>query len=190
MRVFFAALLIALPLAAQAGDVSKCDLHGFSTDTDPKGTNIRSAPNATAPLVGHIPSIASLGPNSNANAQFDIVGSKDGWLLIQNVTNEGDPDAKPRTFFKGQGWVSGALTGFTVGSNELRSAPSKSARVVASLNDGKGTGPASYGVQRVNACTGTFADITVLLATSKSARPIRGWAAHVCQNQIEECSPQ
>ncbi len=190
MRFVFAAVLIFAPLAVHAAPldgVSKCDLHGFSTDTDPKGTNIRSAPDANAPIIGHIPSIASLGPASNANAQFDVLGSKNGWLLIQNVDNGGDPTATPKTFFKGQGWISGALAGFAVGTNELRSAPSNDAPIVAKLVDAEGHGPDTYGVKRVNACSGKFADITILKTISKTAKPIRGWAGHVCQDQLTTC---
>ena len=190
MRSVFAAAIILAPFAVHAAPLdgmSKCDLHGFSIDTDPKGTNIRGAPDAAAPIVGHFPSEAGLGRESRASPQFDVVGSKNGWLLIQNVDNGGDPVAKPKTFFKGQGWISGALAGFTVGTNELRSAPSSDAPIVAKLVDAQGHGPDSYGVKRVNACSGKFADITVLLATSKTAKPIRGWAAHVCQDQLTTC---
>jgi hypothetical protein len=188
MKHFIVAALAMLPLAAHADEsISKCDLHGFSIDTDPKGTNIRSAPNAAAPIVGHFPSEAGLGRESRASPQFDVIGSKNGWLLIQNVDNGGDPVAKLRKFFKGPGWVSGALVGFTVGTNELRSAPSNDAPIVAKLINAQSTGPDSYVVKRVNACSGTFADITILLTTSKTAKPIRGWAGHVCQDQLTTC---
>jgi hypothetical protein len=143
MRLMLVLLLSLATFTARADDFAKCDLHGFSIDTDPRGTNIRSAPDATASIVGHFPSEAGLGKQSRASPQFDIIGSKNGWLLIQNVDNGGDPVAKLQKFFKGPGWISGALVGFIVGTNELQSAPSNDAPIVAELTDAQGDAPMS-----------------------------------------------
>jgi hypothetical protein len=43
----------AAPLDATGA--SQCEVRGFATDTDPKGTNVRSAPRADAAIIGRLP---------------------------------------------------------------------------------------------------------------------------------------
>ncbi|HEX3810570.1 MAG TPA: hypothetical protein VHW02_12830 [Rhizomicrobium sp.] len=191
VALIFAWPLCALATATDMTGVSKCDLKGFSTDNDPKGSNIRSAPNANASVIGHVPAEMNLpGGEDTVSASFDIIGSKDGWLLVRNVDAGGAAGGTDyKIVFKGPGWISGALAGFTVGSSELRSAPSKTSPIVVTLTDEKnGIGADSYAVKRVHACQGTFADITVQPPDSK-AKPVRGWAAKVCRNQVTTCDP-
>jgi hypothetical protein len=193
----FALLLGGLPTSAAAASVdtagvTKCDLNSYSTDTDPKGTNIRSAPNASAPIIGHVPPEPNSSSEETEASSFHIIGAKNGWLLIENVVPGGTVGQDTGISFKGPGWISGALAGFTVGSVKLHSAPAISAPVVAKLGDeSKGYGPDSYAVKRVNACQGTFADITVQLppGIDKHAKPVRGWAAAVCDTQLTTCDP-
>jgi hypothetical protein len=43
--------------AGQALDTSgatQCQASGYATDKDPRGTNVRSAPRADAPVIGHL----------------------------------------------------------------------------------------------------------------------------------------
>ncbi len=197
-RALAVAAMLGLPLAAHAAvvdtsGVSKCDLRGYSTDTDPHGTNIRSAPDAAAAIIGHVPPEPNVPAGEETVASsFDIIGSKNGWLLIRNVRPGGAADQDTGISFKGPGWISGALAGFTVGSTKLRGAPSLSAPAIARLGDeAKGYGPDSYAVKRVNACSGTFADITVQLppGIDRHAKPVRGWAAAVCDTQLTTCDP-
>lgn len=49
---------------------SECKARGFSTDTDPKGTNVRSAPRADAPVIGHLSPNALIGPNTYEGVEF------------------------------------------------------------------------------------------------------------------------
>ncbi len=196
---FIAAIVFALlAFHARAASVdmsgaTKCDLRGFSTDTDPKGTNIRSAPDSSATIIGRVPAEPTApGAQETVASSFHIIGSKNGWLLIEAVEPGGVAGQDAGISFRGPGWISGALAGFTVGSTKLRAAPSLSAPVVARLGDeAKGYGPDSYAVKRVNACSGTFADITVQLpqAIDRHARPVRGWAAAVCDTQLTTCDP-
>ena len=80
--------LAAGPVAANAAPLdttgaSQCRTRGFSTDRDPKGTNVRSAPRADAPIIGHLAPLTRISPDTVTGVEFEIVGSRDGWLLIQ-----------------------------------------------------------------------------------------------------------
>jgi hypothetical protein len=189
MKHFIVAALAMLPLAAYADEnVSKCDVHGFANDPDPEGTNIRSGPSASAPVIGHLPPRHyEKQADVTISPEFEIIGSKDGWLQIANAT-DGHVGEDNTFTFKGPGWISGALVGFTIGSTQLRSAPSLDAPKTVSLMNGS-FGPDSYDVKRVYACKDRFVDISVQLSSNmkKSAPVMRGWAATVCSNRLTTC---
>jgi hypothetical protein len=192
-----AAAIIALPSVAapmpkaDASGATQCEVHGYLTDTDPKGTNVRAAPDAHAAVIGHLPPEYSEPTASESFAvEFTIIGSKNGWLLIKAAETGQYGDGPTKTVFAGPGWISGALVGFTIGSNVLRSGPAKTDKEVVRLIDtDKGYGPDSYAVKRVHACQGHAVEVTAVLAPSleKNAKPVRGWARHVCANQVTTC---
>jgi hypothetical protein len=196
MQLAFAAValaLLAVPVhagsAVDASGASHCAIRGYLNDADPKGTNVRAAPSANAPVIGHLPPRAKMKDDDEIVAvEFDIVGAKNGWLLVQN------PD---RGDFKGPGWLSGRLVGFTIGSPKLLAAPAADAKVVASLQSigDFGIGPDSFEVRQVHRCQGHWAEVTVVLAPSVGPPPgmhkgpLRGWAGKVCSNQLTTCDP-
>jgi hypothetical protein len=187
MRIALALALFAMPVAAQAAP-GTCDVHGFVQDTDPKGTNLRGAPSATAPVVGHLPpQHYDKDAQTTLSAEFHIIGSQDGWLEIEDA-EDGALGKDPTYTFKGPAWISGALVGFTVGSVKLRKAPAMDAPQVASLM-GENFGADSYDVKRVYACKDRFVDIAVQLSPNmkKGAPLMRGWAATVCSNRLTTC---
>jgi hypothetical protein len=192
MRIPFAILLLMLPPGAQAAPlagISTCTrVQGFSADTDPKGTNLRAGPDANAPIVGHLPPrLYEKQADLYLSAEFDVIGSKTGWLQIANAS-DGHVGQDSTYTFKGSAWISGTLVGFTVGSTKLHAAPSLTSPAVATLLGGN-FGPDSYDVKRVHACSGSFVDITVQLppAMKKDAKPVCGWAAVVCSNRLTTC---
>jgi hypothetical protein len=167
---------------------SRCDLKGFSTDTDRNGAKIRSAPRADAPVIGGLPPPSDItGQGDTQGPAFEIIGAKNGWLLIRNAD----------TGFKGPGWISGGLVGFQIVSRALRAVPSSSARVVAKLYGtgptGGNWGPEGYEVRRVHGCQGKFADVTIVLPPRMKPppgreKPLRGWVDHVCSLQLTTCN--
>lgn len=184
-------LLMLVPQVAHAVDTagaSPCSIRGYLSDPDPKGTNVRAAPRANAPVVGLLPPRSGHeGDDEIVGVEFEIIGSKDGWLLIQN------PD---RGALAGAGWISGRLVGFTIGSPRLLASPADNARTVASLQilGDEGVGPDSFEVRQVHACQGHFAEVTIRLAPSIKAppgiaKPLRGWVGKVCSNQLTTCDP-
>jgi len=181
------AFLAFLPFAAAAQDsgidASKCDVHGFSADPDPNGTNVRDAPNAGATIIGHLPARhADPKTGVTSRPEFHVIGSKDGWLWIENAS---EPDGTTAFSFKGPGWISGKLVGFTLGDRTLRGTPSADGPVAATLG-GKNFGPGSYRVTGVSGCTGSFVDLSVQLlhGAQKNAAPIEGWANSVCASRL------
>jgi hypothetical protein len=163
---------------------------GFATDPHPKGSNIRSLPRADAPIIGHLPPRFALTPGDLVGAEFDIIGSKGGWLLIRNAEAVVDTRGKGKRVFKGPGWISGGLAGAMLGSQILRAEPRRDAAIVASLLDAdKGWGPDSFAVMRIHACQGDFVEVTLRSPQipSEPEKLLRGWSARPCSNQLTTC---
>jgi hypothetical protein len=180
--------------AVETEVTNACALDGYVTDPDPAGTNVRAAPRADAAIVGHLPSEAERKQDSAdaGRPQFRILGSRNGWLLIRDAHIE-DPAHGSSPLFAGPGWISGGLVGFTIGSNELRNAPAADTAIVAELvgadRDGNAWGPDSFQVIRVHACTGHFAEVTIVRAGHRGAGSLRGWVGKACANQLTTCDP-
>ena len=75
-------------------------MRGFATDRDPKGSNIRSQPRATAPIVGRLPPLFPLTSADIVGAEFEIIGSKNGWLLIRNADAAIDKQGNGKRVFR------------------------------------------------------------------------------------------
>jgi hypothetical protein len=186
-------LLLGLGLAAAQAEAdaapldttgaSQCQTRGYSTDKDPKGTNVRSAPRADAPIIGRLAPRALLGPNTYEGVEFEVVGSKDGWLLIQKPDPASGVVLDPAHAAGGRGWISGRLVGVTLGRRELRAAPRRDAPMVLDLF-GKDWGPDSFLVSAVHACRDKYVEVT---GKAPRGKPLRGWAFGPCSNQLTTC---
>ena len=99
-------------------------------------------------------------PDDNYGAEFEVIGSKNGWLLIRNAESGQYGDGNGKIVFKGPGWISGALVSFTINDSDMRSDPSPNAKVIAKLAGDNGAGgvwgPDSFGVTRVYGCLRRF----------------------------------
>lgn len=183
------ASLVAIPLAvspAAAAMVDEptrsCTFSAHTIDLDPAGTNIRSAPNATALPLARLPREAGEG-DAAFSPEFEVIGFKKGWFLIKNAAVGHYGDEPVRTIFKGPGWVSAKLVGFTINNHRLYDAPDSSAKVVGELI-GADWGPDSAIVKEVHDCSGAFVNVT--LETPDGAER-RGWATGLCANQVTTC---
>jgi SH3-like domain-containing protein len=104
-----------------------CDLSAYVTDPDPKGTNVRSGPNKSAPVVKTLPSAS--------DTVVKITGYSGGWFEISRAETVGDDE---KVVFEGRGWVHSSLLGLSVGNNgfgppALHAEPSKQSRVLKRL---------------------------------------------------------
>ena len=182
--VAFWGLGSAQAASVDASGASNCTVRAFATDHDPGGSNIRSAPRADAPIIGRLPPLSPVTSSDSVGAVFEVIGSKDGWLLIQNP-EAAQYEAKAAQPFSGPGWISGGLVGVSLGENVLHSAPRRDAPAVAKLLDsGKGWGPDFFQVIRVHACLDDFVEVT---ATSPAGTKVRGWSRHPCSSQLTAC---
>ncbi len=123
---------------------TQCEVSGFSIDPDPKGTNVRSAPRADAPVIGHLAPRVRVTPVEITGVTFKILGSKDGWLLIRDGNPPSDLTLDPANADDGRGWLSGRLVGTTLVAVYLRTAPRWDGPVVANFG-GKTVRGWSYG---------------------------------------------
>ena len=162
--------------------VTTCALSGWSNDPDPAGLNIRAAPRADAEIIGRVP---RPGEKDEA-AEFEIIGSRNGWFLITGVkfvdyyTGKGD-----RAVFAGPGWVFADKVRFLINNADVRSAPAKNASVLAKLRTPDGaSGPDSATIAHVFGCSGAFAEAAVHM---EGQRPVRGWVTGICSNQVTTC---
>ncbi|HEX9558203.1 MAG TPA: SH3 domain-containing protein, partial [Reyranella sp.] len=158
----------------------QCEASGFSIDPDPKGTNLRSAPRVNAPVIGRLAPRTRITPVEIVGVTFDIVGSKDGWLLIKNGNPEPDFMLGPANAADGRGWVSGRLVGTTLAAISLRIAPRWDAPVVASFAM-PGSSPVSVVVSTVHGCRGKYAEVT---GTPINGKTVRGWSYSPCSSQL------
>ena len=185
-----ASLALVVAQAAQAAPLdtsgaSQCETRGYAIDTDPKGTNIRSAPRADAPVIGRLAPKRQIGPGTVEGIEFEIVGSKDGWLLIRNGDPREDFTLDPAHAADGRGWVSGRLVGTSLSHRPFRAAPGRDAALLTTLA-GPDWGPDSATVSAVHACQGKYVEVT---ATPYGGKPIRGWSFSPCSNQLTTCDP-
>jgi hypothetical protein len=180
----------APPALAQAVDTSgatRCEIVGFSTDRDPAGGAVRTAPRADASVSGQLAPLQYPGNDPRSGVlvgqAFRIVGSKDGWLLIADVEPFEDRQGHPVAGFDGPGWVPGSLVGVQLGAWTLRAAPRHDAPVLARLV-GDGWGPDSVTVSAVHGCVDRYVEVT---ATPLGGQPVRGWSWHPCASQLTTC---
>jgi len=173
----------AAPL--ETAGAMQCEVSGFSIDPDPKGTNVRSAPRADAPIVGHLAPRVRVTPVETTAVAFEILGSKDGWLLIRNGNPPTSFTLDPANAEDGRGWVSGRLVGTTLAAISLRTVPRWDAPVVASFAM-PGSSPVSVVVSTVHGCRGKYAEVT---GTPINGKTVRGWSYSPCSSQLTTCDP-
>jgi len=174
-----------------------CNLYAWSTDTDPKGLNVRAGPSMDEKLLGISP--APRKPTGKAKAEhgdgpfrsdFTIIGYKDGWFLVKDIRapgvsyNASYPKSLPQPY-KGRGWVSASLVGASQGEADARDgllsdAPHGDARYSAATDEDNK--PYGYGAQpRILACSGSWTFIQ-----TKSGD--RGWTREMCGNYLQGCT--
>jgi hypothetical protein len=171
-----------------------CSVSGWSIDTDPAGLAMRAEPNRTARVVGKLPPPWKPGnPDVDVEAyrtQFRIVGYRNGWFLVRDVTAPGvaygEPYPRSRPAApRGQGWVSARFVGAALANGGLpegilRQAPSPRAagQIVRRQDDM----PITTGdtADRLLACSGHWGLVDI------GGR--RGWWLGICANQVTNCS--
>jgi hypothetical protein len=171
-----------------------CDIAGWSNDPDPAGMNVRAAPGPSARVVGKVPPPwkapdPSGDRGETFRSEFRIIGYRDGWFLIRDISAPGVaygeryPRNRPQPY-RGQGWVSARLVGAALANGgmppgRLFLAPSAHAATRPAMRQGE---PVSTGdiVERLHACSGNWGLVEIEGA--------RGWWSGICANQVTNCS--
>jgi hypothetical protein len=175
-------------VAAQAAPLdtagaSQCEVTGYAKDRDPKGTNVRIAPRADAAVIGRLAPLTKISADEWTGVEFDIVGSKDGWLLIKNPNRADDMKLDAAHAADGRGWIWGGLVGTQLTSVPFRSAPRRDAPAVARFY-GENWSPMSVGVSAIHGCEGKYVEVT---AVPPNGKPLRGWSYAPCPLQLTAC---
>jgi hypothetical protein len=173
-----------------------CSLGAWSNDTDPKGLNVRAAPNAQAKVLGIVPPPRKL-PKDDAfgdepaKAEFRIIGYQQGWFLVEAIQAPGVrygvsyPSSLPQPF-KGRGWISSRMAGAAYANGGLPGgrlylsprADAAASDIPDENDDAPGVGGSP---SRILACSGSWA-----LVEAKGGQ--RGWWRALCSNQVTNCS--
>ncbi len=106
----------AVPSQVAAESPQPCQISAYVIDPDPKGVNIRSAPNSNSKIIGKLPKVLS--------TIVDISGAQGDWVQITKADSAG------KIAFSGKGWVYASLLG-----TSTRGYGSKGVEVYASASD-------------------------------------------------------
>jgi hypothetical protein len=180
-RSFPAFALLAL-LAQPAFAAPACSVPAYVDDPDPAGTNVRAEPSTESEILAVIPHASEDDPEALA-VEFEIIGFENGWARVANLPVGGGATVPMEPSFRGSGFISGRLIGFTINDRHLRAAPREDAPVVAVMQ-GDTWGPDSVEIRRVLDCAGDFAEIEI---TTPDGVKARGWATRICSNQLTTC---
>lgn len=191
---FAGAAFAAEPAAWVPPAETRCDLEGWTTDTDPAGLNVRAAPSARAAVVGTLPAYDA-GEGHLRTSRFSIRGSAGGWLRIERGAEyrvQDVPDEWPdRPAYAGSGWISGRHAGFAVQSARGYAKPDAASTEIVDLKSDWLTDLGA--VDRIVACSGRWALVDFhlehrrdgdrlldLTPREKSASPGRAWFRGIC----------
>lgn len=162
---------------------SQCEARGWARDKDPRGTNIRNAPRADAPVIGHLAPLARIAADEWTGVEFDIIGSKNGWLLIKHPNPSDGMKLDAEHAADGRGWIWGGLVGTQLATVPLRSGPRRETPALARFK-GDNWGPDSVAVSAIHACEGKYVEVT---ATPSDGTTVRGWSFAPCSAQLTTC---
>jgi hypothetical protein len=186
-----------------------CDLRGWSIDENPAGLNVYLKPSPDSRFLGTLPPRYSFpggseaGPEEGYFTEFDIIGYRDGWFMIEHAEPPGrsyaDPDSYPDDHpepFAGRGWIPADRVGAQYANGDmpvraedengvpvggLYQAPSIDAAWTPALNEYGSPISADGGPKRILACSGLWALV-------ESHDGVVGWWRRLCSSQVTNCS--
>ena len=186
----FTLLLWGLIHVAQA-DAEPCGLMLWVTDPDPKGLNVREAPNGTAKVTGTLPGAT----------EFTAINSSDGWIQFKEpiaFQPEKGLEWVPIKTGPQTGWVHGSLVTTSLrdrwteegkgGHFTVFTEPAETSAPVAMWTHGEWWSPSNDmpAIQKVLACHEGW--LKVDLVDGKKAAHT-GWVhpKNQCPNQVTTC---
>jgi hypothetical protein len=186
-----------------------CDLRGWSIDENASGLNVYLKPSTDSRLLGTLPpryrfdGATEAAPEEGFFTEFDIIGYRDGWFMIEHAEPPGRAYAYPDTYpddhpepFAGRGWISADRVGAQYANGDmpvratdengvpvggLYQAPSIDAAWTPARNEFGGPISADGGPKRILACSGLWALV-------ESHDGVVGWWRRLCSSQVTNCS--
>jgi hypothetical protein len=119
---------IAKPVKPISSHRSQCNFGAWSSDTDPKGLNVRSGPFPGASIVGTLPppeSSEESGLDTKFATEFHVAEAQNGWFRIEGASRwaEGMSNVPGEYPTLPSGWISGKKIYVTIYSSTGFSAP-------------------------------------------------------------------
>ena len=186
-----------------------CDLGAWSIDENPAGLNVYLKPSTDSRLLGTLPpryafpGASEAAPEDGFLTEFDVIGYRDGWFMIEHAEPPGrdyaDPDSYPDDHpepFAGRGWIPADRVGAQYANGDmpvratdengapaggLYQAPSIDAAWTPALNEYGVPISADGGPKRILACSGLWALV-------ESHDGVVGWWRRLCSSQVTNCS--
>ena len=193
----------AQPLPA---DTAACSMSGFAISTDRKGTPVRAEPDAKAKILGRLapPQKArevdkeDVPPSDEVwRTQFQIIGFKEGWFLIENALHPYDDPNRRGVLgrrstggvktYAGRGWISLAHVGGkytyyhrTMPMGALWEQPDENAKRLAAKNSGDAPIQGGNQPKKILGCAGEWVKV-------ESPDGVTGWWIGLCGEPIGDC---
>jgi hypothetical protein len=175
-----------------------CQIAGWSASDDPHGLSVHAGPLASSPILGRIappflPAQSEIAPQDGWRAEFNIIGYRDGWFLIDGTQEPGAPYLEAATdgrtpSYAGRGWVRTADVGAAYANTQmpvgwLLQAPNIHAKPFIPTGHSSPNESMSIDgtLKRLLACSANW-------ALTESTDGTRGWWRGTCSNQATNCS--
>ncbi len=122
----------------------ECSFDAFVIEKDPKGLNVREAPDAHSKILGVIsPAVYEKPPSTSrylVKPELKVIGGKNGGFKVKEAhDNEGLLEEmtklKARKMYSGIGWVSGKMLTIKSNATEALLGPSKESKILHKQND-------------------------------------------------------
>lgn len=86
-----------------------CSFSGWTTNEKPE-IEVRAAASSKAAVIGTLPTTRGESPDPDIDyypVTFDVAEARDGWLKIQNASDDmtGGDVSRPRPVYSGEGWI-------------------------------------------------------------------------------------
>jgi hypothetical protein len=189
-----------------AAEKTSCSFYGFINESDKAGLNVRAGHSLKARILGKIPPAYVGKYGVESRVEVSVIATRDGWFLISGA---GDNETllqgvKPRSMYKGKGWISGRKLAVKTQATQARLEPSvkaESAFMVGNVLDGDSLSRPG----QLIGCKGKWALLEYTLdkndvelideikinpqaKISESPIRIRGWVNKLCGIQETSCS--
>ncbi|HEX8225713.1 MAG TPA: hypothetical protein VF605_18030 [Allosphingosinicella sp.] len=173
------------------------DIRGYLNDEAAPGRAVHSEPDSASAVLGRIaPPSRSPAGDYEVPVGFDILASRDGWLLVEGAADDAALTEQPaRTMYSGRGWIRSERVAVGLQTRQAFAEPRHSSALLIEANE-----PNSLAdLFEIAACDGQWvlgrwrpADPSTVRyerAAVVSADPLilEAWATGICNIQETSC---